>query len=88
MGTMMSKLPGELGDGRTPWGFESEFSWRKSSRCSHGECVWAGVPARGFVAVRDDRAALVVSASAWSAFLDGAKAGEFDPARANGEYRG
>jgi hypothetical protein len=60
-------------------------AWRKSSYSTDGgECVEAAVLPDRSVAVRHSRqpdgAILVYTPGEWSAFLAGAKAGEFDPA--------
>jgi Domain of unknown function (DUF397) len=58
------------------------IEFRTSSFCSITGCVEVGRLADGAVAVRDtkdrDRPALVFTATEWSAFLQGVKAGEFD----------
>lgn len=60
----------------------SAFSWRKATRSySNGACVEVAA-GNGMVAVRDskepDGAILWYTPEEWSAFLDGAKNGEFD----------
>ena len=55
--------------------------WRRSSRCSGGNCVEIGfVGSR--VAMRDSKegqaAVLLFSSSEWHAFLRGVRNGEFD----------
>jgi len=59
--------------------------WRKSSQSAGGgACVQIGTRAdTDHVAIRDSKLGenspvLVFTASEWAAFLDGAKAGEFD----------
>ena len=53
-----------------------------SSFCSADGCVEVGRLANGQVAVRDSkdrsRPALIFTADEWTAFLEGARAGEFD----------
>lgn len=49
-------------------------SWRKSSRCSHGECVEVGTGPAGSVAVRDTNnhgtgPGLVFASTAWRSFI-------------------
>jgi hypothetical protein len=61
----------------------ASLSWHKSSYSTGGgECVETAVLPDRRVAVRDskqpDGAILVSTAAEWSAFLAGAKAGEFD----------
>lgn len=56
--------------------------FRTSSFCSLSGCIEIGRLADGGVAVRDTkdrgRGALVFTATEWSDFLQGVKAGEFD----------
>lgn len=57
--------------------------WRKSSHSGDGgECVEAAVLRDRRIAVRDskhpDEAVLIYTLAEWSAFIDGAKAGELD----------
>jgi predicted secreted Zn-dependent protease len=56
--------------------------WRKSSRSTDGECVETAVLSDQRVAVRDskhpDDAVPIYTRAEWSAFIAGAKAGEFD----------
>ena len=56
--------------------------FKTSSFCSAAACVEVARLADGHVAVRDNknlgRPALVFTADEWSAFIAGAKAGEFD----------
>jgi len=59
------------------------LTWRKSSHSSDGgECVEAAVLGDRRIAVRDSKhpaeAVLIYSPAEWSAFIEGAKAGEFD----------
>ncbi|MBX6389517.1 MAG: DUF397 domain-containing protein [Frankia sp.] len=63
----------------------SPANWRKSSYSSyHGQCVEVAFLDQGTVAVRDSRdpagPRLLFTAAEWSAFLAGAKDGEFDRA--------
>ena len=54
--------------------------WRRSSFCSAGNCVEVA-PAGAGVAVRDTKSSsglLFYTRDEWRAFIDGAKAGEFD----------
>jgi hypothetical protein len=55
--------------------------WRRSSACGEAGCLEVAVRA-GWVAVRDSKRAgaepLVLTEAEWTAFLVGAKAGEFD----------
>ncbi|GAA0965482.1 DUF397 domain-containing protein [Acrocarpospora macrocephala] len=59
-------------------------AWRKASFSSGngGDCIEVAPLSGGRVAMRDTEAPgqepFVVSASVWSAFVSGAKAGEFD----------
>lgn len=60
-----------------------EVGWQKAARSmSSGQCVQAGPGACGMVHVRDSKDAdgpvLSFSQQEWSAFLDGARKGEFD----------
>jgi hypothetical protein len=61
-----------------------EAKWQKASASSgQGNCAEvAGLPLGGGVAVRDSKdpggPVLVFTPAEWAAFLDGAKAGEFD----------
>jgi hypothetical protein len=53
-------------------------SWRKSSRCAHGDCVEVGSPQVATVAVRDTTQrgtgpSLAFSPAAWRSFIDGVK---------------
>lgn len=59
------------------------LTWRKSSHSGDGqECVEIGVLPDRRVAVRDskhpDDAVLIYTRAEWSAFIAGAKAGEFE----------
>jgi Domain of unknown function (DUF397) len=59
--------------------------YRISSFCSLGDCVEVGQLPGGAVTVRDTkdperRAALTFTRDEWAAFVQGVKAGEFDPA--------
>lgn len=59
------------------------LTWRKSSLSGEGaECVETAVLRDRRIAVRDskhpDEAVLIYTLAEWSAFIDGAKAGEFD----------
>jgi hypothetical protein len=61
----------------------ASLAWRKSSYSdSGGECVETAILPDRRVALRDskqpDGAILLYTAAAWSAFVQGAKAGEFD----------
>lgn len=52
----------------------SGVSWRKSSRCAHGECIEVGEPATSTIAVRDSKdrgngPALVFTAAGWRRFV-------------------
>ncbi|MEO3855774.1 DUF397 domain-containing protein [Acrocarpospora sp. B8E8] len=59
-------------------------AWRKSSYSgsSGGDCIEVAPLSQGRVGLRDTEALdlppLVVSPAAWRAFVEGAKAGEFD----------
>ncbi|MFC4005725.1 DUF397 domain-containing protein [Nonomuraea purpurea] len=59
-------------------------TWRKSTRSgpNGGNCVEVAVLSGGRRGVRDSKnptgPALVFTPSEWNAFIDGAKAGEFD----------
>lgn len=60
----------------------SELVWQKAQRSiSNSACVEVA-PAAGMIAVRDSKnpegAILYYTSAEWSAFLDGAKKGEFD----------
>jgi hypothetical protein len=61
----------------------TEFGWKKSTACdmSSGNCVEVSA-FPGAVAIRDGKRpeadALVFTTEEWSAFVAGAKAGEFD----------
>jgi hypothetical protein len=59
-----------------------EVAWRKSSSCIQGGCVEVSQPVTDTILVRDsknpDGAFLTFTADEWRAFLDGARAGEFD----------
>jgi Domain of unknown function (DUF397) len=49
-------------------------SWRKSSRCAHGDCVEVGSPRPALVAVRDTRhhgtgPSLAFTPAAWRSFV-------------------
>ena len=55
-------------------------SWRKSSRCSHGDCLEAGSLAAGAVAVRDTKdhgtgPSLIFRPAAWRSFIADVKHG-------------
>jgi Domain of unknown function (DUF397) len=53
-------------------------SWRKSSRCDSGTCVEAAL-IDDDVHLRDAQAEeLLFSPEAWTQFVEGVKAGEFD----------
>ena len=59
------------------------LTWRKSSHSADaGECVETAVLRDRRVAVRDSKhpgdAVLIYTPAEWSAFIEGAKAGEFD----------
>jgi hypothetical protein len=59
--------------------------YRISSFCSLGDCVEVGQLPGGAVTVRDTkdserRTALTFTRDEWAAFVQGVKAGEFDPA--------
>ncbi|MFH8365850.1 DUF397 domain-containing protein [Streptomyces sp. NPDC018031] len=66
-------------------GFPGAAHWRKSSHSNAdgGECVEVADGCEGLVPVRDSKdpygPALIFSASSWSAFIAGVKAGEFTP---------
>jgi hypothetical protein len=57
------------------------LDWQKSSYCGNSTCVEVAL-AETYVAVRDSKnitqSALVYSREEWTAFLAGAKDGEFD----------
>jgi hypothetical protein len=59
-------------------------TWTRSTRCTEGggNCVEVAALPNGSVAVRDSKdpgaAHLVFSRAEWSAWLDGAKQGQFD----------
>jgi Domain of unknown function (DUF397) len=60
------------------------IEYRTSSFCNLGDCVEVGLIPDGGVVVRDTkdperRTVLTFSGSEWSAFVQGVKAGEFDP---------
>jgi hypothetical protein len=59
-----------------------EVAFRRSSYCGGGECVEVGADLDNGVVVRDskdpDGPRLTFAAASWSAFLAGAKTGEFD----------
>jgi hypothetical protein len=59
----------------------SPSAWRRSSRCSGGDCVEIKI-ADGDVAMRDskdpDAAILRFSGDGWRAFVAAVQAGEFD----------
>ena len=53
-------------------------SWRKSSRCAHGDCVEVGAPRPATVAVRDTKhhgagPSLAFTPAAWRSFLAAVK---------------
>jgi hypothetical protein len=55
-------------------------SWRKSSRCAHGDCVEVGSRPAAAVAVRDTKhhgtgPSLVFSPAAWRSFIADVKGG-------------
>ncbi len=55
-------------------------SWRKSSRCAHGDCVEVGSPRAATVAVRDTwqhgaGPSLAFTPVAWRSFIAGVKHG-------------
>ena len=56
----------------------SGVSWRKSSRCAHGECIEVGELATSTIAVRDskhpDGLRLAFAAATWKAFIEQVKA--------------
>jgi hypothetical protein len=62
-------------------GAESQTaSWRRSSRCAHGDCVEVGSPRAATVAVRDTRQhgagpSLAFTPVAWRSFIAGVKHG-------------
>lgn len=56
------------------------IDWIKSSRCSMGDCVEIGYTPTG-VLIRDSEhpdSILAITRPDWRAFIEGAKAGEFD----------
>jgi hypothetical protein len=56
----------------------SKLSWRRSSHCANNSCVEVAV-FDNEVFIRDSREkSISVSKEAWSAFIKGAKSGEFD----------
>jgi hypothetical protein len=59
----------------------STLAWRRSTWCAGANCVEVAT-AGGSVALRDsnaiDGAVLFLAPADWEAFLNGAKAGEFD----------
>jgi len=60
------------------------IDYRTSTFCTAGNCVEVGHLADGSVAVRDTKdaardAGLVFTRDEWVAFVQGVKAGEFDP---------
>jgi hypothetical protein len=60
------------------------IEFRTSSFCNFGECVEVGEAPDGTWVVRDTKdaarsAALRFTADEWAAFVQGVKAGEFDP---------
>lgn len=60
----------------------ADAQWSVSMFCKDGDCVEVGRLADGAVAVRDtknrEQGSLVFTADEWTAFLAGAKAGQFD----------
>jgi hypothetical protein len=55
-------------------------SWRKSSRCAHGDCVEVGAPQAAAVAVRDTKQhgrgpSLAFTPAAWRSFVADVKHG-------------
>jgi hypothetical protein len=62
----------------------TEFGWTRSSKCDNSSGNCAEVSAfPGAVAIRDSKnpqGSIVFTTEEWSAFLAGAKAGEFDVA--------
>lgn len=58
------------------------IEYRTSTFCSYGNCVEVGMTPDGGVSVRDTKAPesgdLRFTAEEWTAFLAGARAGEFD----------
>jgi len=61
---------------------EPGLSWQKARRSYGGGACVEVAPANGMIAVRDSKnpsgAILFYSSEEWSAFLEGAKNGEFD----------
>ena len=58
----------------------SGVSWRKSSRCAHGECIEVGELAASTIAVRDSKdrgsgPALVFTAAGWRRFVTAVRDG-------------
>lgn len=57
-------------------------AWRKSSRCATSECVEIARDEQDMILLRDSKSpetpALRYTTDEFRAFLDGAKAGEFD----------
>jgi hypothetical protein len=65
-------------------GDEPSESWRKSSRSySSGGCVEVGTLSRGLIGVRDSKRqrgiVLRFNPAEWDTFVDGIRAGTFDP---------
>lgn len=59
----------------------NDLRWRTATKSSGGACVEVA-PINGMVAVRNSRKPtdemIIYTAAEWTAFLDGAKSGEFD----------
>jgi hypothetical protein len=58
------------------------FAWRKSSKCANTECVEIARDEQDMILLRDSKSpempVLRYTREEFRAFLDGAKAGEFD----------
>jgi hypothetical protein len=75
----MSGARGDVGDGLVT----AALKWRVSSKCGgNGECVAVAKLPDGDIVVKDTKErngqVLRFSASEWSAFLAGVRAGEFE----------
>ena len=57
-------------------------AWRKSSKCANSECIEIAREERGMILLRDSKSPQTppfrYTTEEFRAFIDGAKAGEFD----------
>jgi hypothetical protein len=59
----------------------SDITWRKSTSCSSNSCVEVGILDSRIVlrnSQDDEGTVLMFTVAEWTAFLDGARQGEFD----------